>query len=305
MLLAAAAALSISACGGASATTAAPASSGAASSKKAASSQSASSSPASSAKSASSAASEKIAELASFHESLKNTKGYSEDVSLTFYGPVLSTGAAIAHPAESSATIPAVTGAKKTKNTWIMPFAATVQNTTSGFDTVANMKLSVVIKDAYDSGRISGLSVSAAPYKDFSAETRYYIDSEKTWETATLQSWAGTDQYIGSVKWNSLKSGNRGRLLGYCVFYDVYSPRCPDGLPFYFWPDFYFTLNTKLGGAQDDSDSQIFSLLIMKQDDGTAAGSYVIYDNTKDRDKITAQSKADVAALKASDYMKK
>jgi len=253
------------------------------------------------------AAAVQMTAAATYSNSFTNTKGYNLNASLTFYTPIRSTGKEFAHPEDDSVTIPALKDQKATKNSWIVPFVSEGQNTTKDFSVQADMEIMVgyhTISDRHDKA-FQNVEFNATPYKDFATDFYYYSDYKKIWSKATTPDMSFYPRYSCNMEWSSIASGHRFRILGYLVLYDVYTPLCPDGLPYYFWPDYDIHVDTKLGGADGSQDSILFDAAILKQDDGTSTGRFVFYDLAKQKEEATALMSSNDDAAKASSFVKK
>jgi hypothetical protein len=217
--------------------------------------------------------------FATFSETLQNKDGYTGAGSLTFYQPLKNPGKALPHPANSSIQIPAYQNKNATKNTWIIPFSTSISNTTPNFTTNGHISISYNYNiDYYQiSERFPHVTLASSPFDDFSSDVYYYVGSSWTQPTRHDNSTKKING-SGNIICRNMKTGTKNTVEGYIVLNDVCTPLCPDGLPYYLWPDFGICIEYHLGAEDSYDIDLLLERALYKKDDGTFTGTFALYD---------------------------
>lgn len=213
---------------------------------------------------------EKITE---FTKDGETDSGYTGSATVVFYNAIRNLEGSFAHPADSSVTVEVPSNEE---NYYILPFEIMVKNTSEGFDAPARLELTV----RENKNIIGGCKDYELPGYISSTVTNVYVRvfycQNKTWEEDSNDMLPASPYFSESISWDNFAGGKEYKQLGYLLISDVVSPKYPDGLPWYIYPNMSLTASLYL----DDLHAVAAEVMIMKEDDGSATGRYTVLDAT-------------------------
>ncbi len=220
---------------------------------------------------------EKIAE---FTDEGESGAGFSGRNTIAFYEAVHNPNESFAHPGDSSAIIDLPSDLD---SYYILPFEVTTENTTEGYDSPAQLQITV----QGDNRLIAGSKDFEVP--KYIADTvlnldiRAFFYSDQSWKEEANDGLPAVPVMRKYYQWDNFSPNQPYRALGYLVIENTPSPKYPDGLPFYAYPS--LGVHTRL--AFDNQPAVFCGAFIAKDDDGTSTGKYVIVDSDN-QDKLKA-----------------
>lgn len=213
---------------------------------------------------------EKITE---FTKDGETDSGYTGSATVVFYNAIRNLEGSFAHPADSSVTVEVPSNEE---NYYILPFEIMVKNASEGFDAPARLELTV----RENKNIIGGCKDYELPGYISSTVTNVYVRvfycQNKTWEEDSNDMLPASPYFSESISWDNFAGGKEYKQLGYLLISDVVSPKYPDGLPWYIYPNMSLTASLYL----DDLHAVAAEVMIMKEDDGSATGRYTVLDAT-------------------------
>ena len=199
--------------------------------------------------------------------------GYTGSATVVFYNAIRNLEGSFAHPADSSVTVEVPSNEE---NYYILPFEITVKNTSESFDAPARLKLTV----QENKNIIGGCKDYELPGYISSIVTNVYVRvfyyQNNTWEEDSNDMLPASPYFSETISWDNFAGGKEYKQLGYLLISDVISPKYPDGLPWYIYPN--MGLNASL--YLDNLHAVAAGVMIMKEDDGSATGRYTVLDAT-------------------------
>lgn len=232
---------------------------------------------------------EKITEFTKVGET---DSGYTGSATVVFYNAIRNLEGSFAHPADSSVTVEVPSNEE---NYYILPFEITVKNASEGFDAPARLKLTV----RENKNIIGGCKDYELPGYISSVVTNVYVRvfycQNKTWEEDSNDMLPASPYFSEMISWDNFAGGKEYKQLGYLLISDVVSPKYPDGLPWYIYPNMSLTASLYL----DNLHAVAAEVMIMKEDDGSATGRYTVIDATDSEalDAVWAKSKEMLESL--------
>lgn len=211
--------------------------------------------------------------ITEFTKEGETDSGFTGSATIVFYNAIRNLEGSFAHPADSSVTVEVPSNEE---NYYILPFEITVKNTSEGFDAPARLKLTV----QENKNIIGGCKDYELPGYISSTVTNVYVRvfycQNKTWEEDSNDMLPASPYFSESISWDNFAGGKEYKQLGYLLISDVVSPKYPDGLPWYIYPNMSLTASLYL----DDLHAVAAEVMIMKEDDGSATGRYTVLDAT-------------------------
>lgn len=213
---------------------------------------------------------EKITE---FTKDGETDSGYTGSATVVFYDAIRNLEGSFSHPADSSVTVEVPSNEE---NYYILPFEITVKNTSEGFDAPARLKLTV----QENKNIIGGCKDYELPGYISSIVTNVYVRvfyyQNNTWEEDSNDMLPASPYFSETISWDNFAGGKEYKQLGYLLISDVISPKYPDGLPWYIYPNMGLDASLYL----DNLHAVAAGVMIMKEDDGSATGRYTVIDAT-------------------------
>ena len=218
---------------------------------------------------------EKTAEITNVGET---DSGYTGSTTLTFYDAIRNPEGSFSHPADSSVTVELPSDVE---NYYLLPYEVTIKNTSEGFDAPARLVLDV----REDKKIIGGCEAYELPspivntVSNVTVRVFYYLN--QTWKEDPNAMIPATPYFNNTLSWDSLGNNQEVKVLAYLLIPDVVSPKYPDGLPWYMYPNMVVIAKLYLDNQMAAGSSGV----IAKKDDGSATGCYVAVD-TNDVDEL-------------------